>query len=229
MSGSSAAPHEPKNQRSTQMREQKNVENCCSNLLLLTIIQERFKLFAASKTGCEDCPSLNEVAIYPKKVKLLGIAIGALLFVILGCYFAQNRVALGLSLRTIIITSYVGIPFFGLCLVYAIYRLLIPKPAVVISDEGIFDNASAVGAGMLRWEEIADIFAYDFMGQRMLGIIPVNEEIVLRRQTRLKRVIAKMNKGIAPAQFNIPQSVLPISVDELLSRVEERRTYLRSP
>jgi len=166
---------------------------------------------------------MNEVAIYPKKLKLLAIAVAALLFVILGFYFAQNRVAMGLSLRTIIITSYVGIPFFSLCLVYAIYRLCLPTPAVVISDEGIFDNASAVGAGMLRWEEIADVIAYDFMGQRMLGIIPVNEEVVLRRQSRFKKVMAKMNKGIAPAPFNIPQSVLPISVDELLSRIEERR------
>jgi len=72
---------------------------------------------------------MNEVAIYPKKVKLLTIALGALLFVILGFYLAQNRVAMGLALWKIIITSYVGIPFFGLCLVYAIYRLLMPKPA----------------------------------------------------------------------------------------------------
>ena len=166
---------------------------------------------------------MNEVVIYPKKVKLLAITMGALLGVILGFYFAQNRVEMGLPLRVVIITSYVGIPFSGLCLIYAVYRLLMPKPVVVISDEGIFDNASAVGAGMLRWEEIADVFAYDFMGQRMLGIIPVNEEVVLGRQSRLKRVMAKMNKGIAAAPFNIPQQVLPISVDELLCRVEERR------
>jgi len=170
---------------------------------------------------------LNEVVIYPKKVKLLAIAMGALLFVILGFYFAQNRVAMGLPLWKIIVIAYIGIPFFSLCLVYAIYRLLVPNPAVVISDEGIFDNASAVGAGMLRWEEIADVFAYDFMGQRMLGIIPVNEAVVLGRQSRLKRVMAKMNRGIAPAPFNIPQSVLPISVDDLLSRVEERRRASR--
>ena len=130
---------------------------------------------------------LNEVVIYPKKVKLLAIAVGAVLFVILGFYFALNRVAMGLSVRTIIITVYVGIPFFSVCLVYAIYRLLIPKPAVIISDEGIFDNASAIGAGMLKWEEIAEVLAYDFMGQRMLGIIPLNEEVVFRRQSRFKR------------------------------------------
>ena len=166
---------------------------------------------------------MNEVVIYPKKLKLLAIAMASLLFVIFGFYLGQNRVAMEVPVWKFIVIAYVGIPFFSLCLVYAIYRLLVPKPAVVISDEGIFDNASAVGAGMLKWEEIAEVFAYDFMGQRMLGIIPVNEAVVLARQSRLKRVMAKMNKGIAPAAFNIPQSVLPISVDELLSRVEERR------
>jgi hypothetical protein len=39
--------------------------------------------------------------------------------------------------------------------------------------------------------------------------------------------MAKMNRGIAAAPFNIPQNVLPISVDELLRRVEERREIRR--
>src|SRR5918993_1464443 len=109
---------------------------------------------------------MNEVVIYPKKVKLLAIAVGSLVIVLLGFYLARNRAALGLPPWAIVITSYAGIPFFGLCLAYAIYRLCIPKPAVIISDEGIFDNASAVGAGMLRWEEVAEVFPYDFVGQR---------------------------------------------------------------
>lgn len=167
---------------------------------------------------------MNEEVIYPKKLKLLFLALGALVFILLGFYFARNRIALGLPLWVIVVSSYVGIPFFGLCLAYTTYRLFIPKPAVIISDEGIFDNASAVGAGMIRWEEVADVFAYDFVGQRMLGIIPVNEEEVLGRQSRIKRVVARMNRGIATAPFNISQSALPISVDELLIRIEERRS-----
>lgn len=59
---------------------------------------------------------MNEVA-YPKKVKLLSIAIGASVFVLLGFYFAQNRVAMDCRLWAIVVTSHVGIPFFGLCLV----------------------------------------------------------------------------------------------------------------
>ncbi|MDQ4077415.1 MAG: hypothetical protein M3220_14360 [Chloroflexota bacterium] len=168
---------------------------------------------------------MNEVVIYPKRVKLFAIAVGALGFVVLGFYFAQNRAIMGLPLEVIVVTSYVGIPFFGLCLAYAIYRLFIPEPAMIISNEGIFDNASAIGAGMLRWEEIADVFSYDFMGQRMLGITLVNEEIVIGRQPRIKRVMVRMNRGLGAAPFNIPQSVLPISVDELLIRIEEHRRH----
>ena len=156
---------------------------------------------------------MDEIVIYPKKVKLLAITVGALVFVVLGFYFAQNREAMGLPLWVVVITSYVGIPFFGLCLGYAIYRLIVSKAAVIVSREGIFDNASAAGAGMLRWEEIAEIFPYDFMGQRMLGIVPVNEEAIIKRQPSIKRVLAKMNRGMASAPFNIPQNMLPISVD----------------
>jgi hypothetical protein len=37
--------------------------------------------------------------------------------------------------------------------------------------------------------------------------------------------MAKMTKGIAPAPFNIPQTALPISIDELLRKIEERRRH----
>jgi hypothetical protein len=118
---------------------------------------------------------------------------------------------------------YLGIVFFSGSFGYALYRLFIPKPAVIISREGIFDNASAVGAGMLRWEEIAEIFPYELMGQRMLGIVPIDEEAIINRQSPIKRVLARMNKGLSAATFNIPQSVLPISIDELLVNIQNRR------
>jgi hypothetical protein len=61
----------------------------------------------------------------------------------------------------------------------------------------------------------------------MLGIIPVNEEVILGRLSPFKRVMAKMNRGFAAAPFNIPQNVLPISVDELLIKIDERRRNLQ--
>lgn len=119
--------------------------------------------------------------------------------------------------------AFSSISFFGLCLVYAASRLLFPKPSVVISRNGIYDNASAVSAGMLKWEEIAEIKPYNFMGNRALGIVPVDLETVIARQPLIKRLLFKMNKGLVNAPFSIPQVGLSVSVDELLKMINERR------
>src|SRR6185436_15541060 len=71
---------------------------------------------------------------------------------------------------------YVGAPLFSLALIYVCYRLLRPRPSVIINQEGIVDNASALGAGLIRWEEIEGMFIYKVMGKPLLGIIPVNLE-----------------------------------------------------
>ena len=171
---------------------------------------------------------MDDVVIYPSKLKALLMAAGSLLFVALGFYLASERVHRRLPLWAIVVVAYIGIPFFGLSFLYMLYRLLFPKPSVVISREGIFDNASAVGAGMLRWEEIAEIYPYDFMGQRMLGLVPRDAEAVIARQPPLKRVLARMNRGLVQAPFNIPQTTLSIPVDELLKIIEERRIVARA-
>ena len=51
-------------------------------------------------------------------------------------------------------------------------RLVCRKAALELDDIGITDNASAVGAGHLRWAEIDHLVLYRFLGQPLLGIVP---------------------------------------------------------
>lgn len=161
---------------------------------------------------------MNEVVIYPKKLKLLGFAAGSLVFVLFGLYAAARPAPL-----LLVLTSYLVVSLFGLGFIYAVYRLCVPKPLLVISDEGLYDNASAVGAGMLRWEEIAELFQYEFGGQRFIGVVPVDVEAVIARQPRFKRAMAKLNGGMSPSPFNIPQLMLPMPIDELYVLILRRR------
>jgi len=162
---------------------------------------------------------MNEVVIYPKKLKLLGYAAGSLAFVLFGLYGALKPA----PLLIFIFCAFLVVPLFGLGFIYAAYRLLAGRPALVISDEGLFDNASAVGAGMLRWDEIANVFPYEVAGQKLLGIVPVDPAAVIARQPPLKRAMAKLNGGMSPAPFNIPQTELPIPLEELYMLILKRR------
>jgi hypothetical protein len=166
---------------------------------------------------------MDNIILYPSKIKTLLVALGALMFVLLGFFLlsiANSGYYPSWFMYAVAVSS---ISFFGLCLVYAAIRLLLPKPSVIISRDGILDNASAVSAGMLKWEEIAEVKPYNFMGNRALGIVPVDLETVIARQPFIKRLMFKMNKGLVDAPFSIPQVGLEVSVDELLRMIEERR------
>jgi hypothetical protein len=117
----------------------------------------------------------------------------------------------------------VGVPFFGLCFLYACYRLIVPKPAVIVNHEGIFDNASAISAGLVKWDEIADVFVSYFMGQSFLSVVPVDIEAFLRRQPVFKIWLMKANAGLVAAPINIPQSMLRMKVEELASEIQKYR------
>jgi hypothetical protein len=176
---------------------------------------------------------VENIVIYTKKRYLLAMAAGSLLLVsacVYGIVYGYNisgRDSLGRFFKAITPeVFYIGAPVFGLGLVYLGYRLLKPTPAVIINQEGLVDNASVFGAGLIRWEEIEGMFVYKVMDNAFLGIVPVNLDDVLARQPTMKRFLFKMNKGMAHAPFAISGGGLPMSVEELLSRIESYREAL---
>jgi hypothetical protein len=166
---------------------------------------------------------MKEFVAYPNKFKMGLIAAGSLMFVCLGLVFAIWRDEVGFPLWVIAVGSWVGVPFFGFAFLFACYRLIVPKPSVIVNHEGIFDNASAISAGLVKWEEIADVVVYAFSGQRFLGVAPLDVEAFLRHQPAFKRWMMKANLGLGLPPVSIPQSALAMKVDELLSRIQEYR------
>jgi len=126
---------------------------------------------------------------------------------------------MGVGLVPGVVAAYVGIPFFGACAAYALYRLFVVRPSVVVDDQGITDNATASGAGFIAWEEIDRIAVYTFNGQSLLGIYPKDLHLMLARKGWLKQTLIRLNRWPGLAPINIPQIVLPITVDELAKRI----------
>ena len=156
--------------------------------------------------------------MFPSKAKLVRVAVGASVFVAGGVFILYSPPTL-----TRLVVGYLVVAFFGIGLVYALLRLVKPVPSLVISSEGIFENGTAIGAGLLRWSEIAEVRIYTFMNQRFLGIIPTNLEEVLHRQSALKRGLMRLNKGLVETPFNIPENVLPVKLEEIVREIDARR------
>jgi hypothetical protein len=105
---------------------------------------------------------------------------------------------------------------------YAVRRIVRPEPAVVINSEGIFDNASALGVGRIRWDEIAQMREYTFKNQTFLGIVPKDLDRLLASQPFWKRRTIHLNVALGVDPINITQVVLPVRVSELLREIRQR-------
>jgi hypothetical protein len=54
---------------------------------------------------------------------------------------------------------------------YGVYRLVRWRPSLVIGDEGFTDQASASGAGRIRWDQVEESGTFGYGGERYLGVV----------------------------------------------------------
>jgi hypothetical protein len=168
----------------------------------------------------------DAIVIYPSKKKLFLMTVGAAAFVGLGVFFlvSPDPEFRDWDVRAAAIASIV---FFGLCLAYALWRLASPSPALVIHPSGLFDNASALSAGFLRWDEISRIFVTQIKNQKFLAIAVKDVEGLLNRQTGVKAKLMRMNVRLAGSAVCIPANTLPVSLEELIRNIEQKCPGIR--
>ncbi|PAD92571.1 STM3941 family protein [Shouchella clausii] len=170
----------------------------------------------------------NQVIIYPNPFKLVLLCTLAFLFTALTAVLAMNQESLlqgstgsaGIFATLFPIVAPVGIAFFGLCFIYLLYRVLKPKPSLHINQEGIVDNASAAGAGLIRWEEVDRYFIYSVLGQHFLGIVPKDIDRVLAKQKGFKQMAMRMNQGFE-APINISAQGISVPLEQVITYMEQ--------
>lgn len=176
---------------------------------------------------------MEDIVIFSSKRYLMTMAGGCLLFAV-ACIYPiiygfdiSGKDSLGRFFQLITPEIfYLGAPLAILGFFYACYRLVKNAPALVINRDGILDNGSALSAGLIRWEEIESMFIYDIMGNRFLGLVPVNLDSVLRRQSGIKKFFFKMGKSTTSAPFAIPEGGLPLKLEDLLAKIHAYRESL---
>jgi hypothetical protein len=162
------------------------------------------------------------IVLYPSRSRFFLIALGSLLFVCGGFYIGSLH-GDGIPRATIIPISLLAIGFFGLCFLYASYRLVVRRPAVTLSPEGIVDNASAISAGLVRWEEIERIYCSSLQGQLFISIAVKNPEVFLQRSHGAKTKLMQLNMGLVGAPVNLPVTGLDLNATALLKLIQEFR------
>ncbi len=137
--------------------------------------------------------ALRIIEIKGSSGKLLLLIAGGLLL-IAACAFAILQPDAPLKAK---IAGYVGVPFFGLCLVIALQRLIASSGIVItISSIGIRDTR--VAAKFIPWSDITRIGTWAHRGQKImvLAVAPgVQDRLGLTRSARWTRGPNKMLVG----------------------------------
>ncbi len=76
---------------------------------------------------------MDDIIYYPNKIKFSAIIGMSVVFVLAGVFFGFQGTDLGVPGWIIFVVAWIGVPFFGLCIFYGIFRILDSAPLVVIN------------------------------------------------------------------------------------------------
>lgn len=175
--------------------------------------------------------SNEEIIIYPRRLMMFFYAAGSLVAVVVGTLFAVYQEEMGTPLLVLVV-CYIGVPLLSYGFLWSVHRLLWPKPAVIISEQGILDDSTATGAGLVRWEDIAEIRPYRRFLHKCIGIVPRDTNALLSTQGFGQRVRMKVDMAMGYPPISIFEIALPVSEERLLLLIgnyhnNERRRAVR--
>ncbi len=163
---------------------------------------------------------LREIRVHPAPTKLVKLLAMSVVFVLIGLW-ATGTIGGGVGRPGAVeaIIGYAGIGFFGPSACYFGFRLLVRRPALVIDDDGIVDNASALSAGPVSWDEVTDVRATSFGSQRSIVLQVRDEAALLARQALVKRLLMRVNKLLGGALVWVPMTAVPMPEAELFAEI----------
>ena len=107
--------------------------------------------------------------------------------------------------------------YFGILLVYALWRFLKPAPSLAFGAEGVHDNASITGVGGIHWHEITNIEQKKTYLVRHIAISLRDRETVIDRMPVPRRWLVQLTTFSPDATVNISQGFLSMPLDEVES------------
>ena len=141
---------------------------------------------------------MDQVEIQLSKSKLTLMAIGSLVFVLVGIWFIINPTKfispLHRSPTLIFCTGLASVIFFGFVGFYLFKKLFDHKPGLIISNSGIFDNSSGLSAGFIPWSDIKEIKETIIAKQKFINlVVKIPQHYIDGQPTKLRRWLMEKN------------------------------------
>jgi hypothetical protein len=164
----------------------------------------------------------NSIEVQLSKTKLVLMLLGSIAFVCIGIWFIADRpVSPFINNPAIVVcVGLASILFFGLIGILLVKKLSDKSPGLIISDKGITDNATAVGAGFIPWQDILEMKEIQVVNQTFINIIVKNpQDYIDRQKSAFKRKALQLN-------FNRYGCVIGLSSNGLKCNYKEMKNML---
>ena len=150
--------------------------------------------------------------VYPvAKGRVWAMLAGSLVFVALGIAFLVVHSTLKMT-----VAGAVAVPFFGLCSVIIVQRLLRDRPELVLDEAGV----EHVRLGRFGWHEIAAVRIREQRvrntSQLFIELVLHDPDAYLARAPRLVRSTASMNARLGFGPANMATNTLPVPPEAVL-------------
>lgn len=168
------------------------------------------------------------IEIQLSKTKLFLMAIGSIVFVVLGFWFIIFRPAIlsfnkANSAPIDLVVGIAAILFFGLCFAYIVKKLSDNNLGLIIDNEGITDNSSGVAVGLIPWTDIDSITTETVANQNFLMINVKNPQEYIGKQTGLiKRKAMEINYRTYGSPISISANSLKCNFNDLYQMINDR-------
>ena len=168
-------------------------------------------------------PPARLVAHAPRRRQVL-LLVGALVMV------AAAVAALAAYGPAGVVIGGLGIAVFVPAAAWLAWRLLAPRPTLLLDHDGLHDHASATAVGLVPWSQVTRVAVQTIGGHRMLSVQVRDADELLADQPAVRRRVLATNLSLLGTPVNVPLSAVDVPEDELLDAVERwRRASHREP
>jgi len=170
---------------------------------------------------------VDEKVIELSKKKILLLSFVACAFVVLGAWLLSlDEAAIQSQFRPynpmlIYGIGLASIVVFGVCGVFGIKQLFDKKAGLVFNSFGVFDNSSAVSAGLIPWSEIVGAEIVKIHTEQFLIIKVRDPGKYIARGGALKQAFNKANYKMGGSPIAITSIALKIKLSEVLALFHE--------
>ena len=167
----------------------------------------------------------EKIEIPLSKKKLIFLLVGSLVFVAAGIWFLVNPPNINNPVfgnpRFILIISIAAILFFGLMGFFIARKLPENKPGLIIDQEGLIDNSSALSPGQIPWSDIVNISVIEISRQKLILLDVKNPQDYIDRQSNgFKKKLMQINHNSYGTPISISANSLQIEFNELFGILE---------